>query len=303
VKFKSYAKLNLWLRIIGKLKSGYHSINSLIVFCDLYDSVDIKKGQNSGIVFSGIFGHHLDPKKDYLVQSTVEALSSHLGVDCRKFKIEIEKNIPIASGLGGGSINAATLVKGLLKVTGNDKIYDPTSGYFDKKKYRDLIKILTNLGTDIPVCFAGKNSLVTGIGDIVNPIGKLPKFWLVLINPGKSLSTETVYNNFIFCKERVENLESKLSINSLVNLENFFSFINRKCYTNDLIPTAIKQIPEIQEALKLLSSVKKCKKVGMSGSGATCYGLFSKENEAQRCVDYIEKKVKGWWVKKSKILT
>ena len=108
-----------------------------------------------------------------------------------------EKNIPIASGLGGGSINAATLVKGLLKVTGNDKIYDPTSGYFDKKKYRDLIKILTNLGTDIPVCFAGKHSLVTGIGDIVNPIGKLPKFWLVLINPGKSLSTETVYNNFM----------------------------------------------------------------------------------------------------------
>ena len=302
MKFKSYAKVNLWLRIIKKLRNGYHYINSLVIFCDIHDNIKIEKDKSLSITFSGSFGKYLNSKKDSLIQETIESLSSHLGTDCSRFRIDIEKNIPISSGLGGGSANAATLVRGLLKITGKEKIYDSKSDFSDKKKKQELIKILTNLGSDIPVCFFEKSSVVTGIGNVINPVNKLPEFWLVLLNSGKPLSTKAVYDNLIFNKNRGIGLKSKLSIDFSDNVQTFFSQINEEYHQNDLLPSAIRQIPEIQEALNLLSNDKKSKKVGMSGSGATCYALFSEENEAQRCADHALKTLKGWWIKKTKIL-
>ena len=181
-KIKSYCKINLSLKIIKKLKSGYHNISSLITFCDLHDVISISKinRDNDRISFSGKFSKGID-KKINTVTKVLKLLRKKNLIKNQSFKINIKKNIPHGSGLGGGSSNASNLLS-----------------YFNNKmelklKKNKMINLANKIGSDVPISLEKKNTFLTGKKDKIVRINKKFNLNLLIVYPNIICSTKKIY--------------------------------------------------------------------------------------------------------------
>ena len=278
--FFSPSKINLYLEILSKSENGLHNLNSLMTFTDIGDHIEINVSKEFFFKTKGPFSDQLGDMKKNIIFIALKKLESLIN---KKLNVEIilTKNLPLGSGLGGGSSNAATVVKALIKI------------YKLNVDQRDLDSLLISIGSDVPFCFHGRTAILNGIGDKLLFVSKLKEYDLLLVNPLVEVSTKKIF-------EKVEKFNDKPTIyNNLSFDDSILKTISKS--SNDLENIAVKVYPEIGSILTIF---KKTNSIftRMSGSGGTCFGLFNSKKDLLEAESIFHLKNKNWWIKKGKIL-
>ena len=281
--FKSYCKVNLSLRILKKISYSFHRIQSLITFCNIYDTITISEidGYKDRVTFFGNFKKKINFQINTITK-TLQLLRKEKKLD-KYFKILVRKNIPHGSGLGGGSSNAASLI--------NYLNFKYNLGLTKKRKHY----LANKIGSDVSLCLVRKNSLITGKKDQIVRFERDFKLNLLIVFPNVNCSTKKVY-----------------LANKIYSAPNFFSnakFKNKKRFTkllinehNDLEKTVIKMYPQIQELINTISHQKGCYFSRLTGSGSACIGAFSNLKFAKRARTLIKRNFPKYWIAVSKTI-
>ena len=270
------AKVNLCLRVYGRTDSGFHNLDSIVVFCQFGDKIYVSPADHDSFCVRGQFGPILtrsDNGKN-LVIAARDAFRGNGGV-CGHVAIRLDKEIPLGAGLGGGSADAAATLRALNKIA--------TAPLSDDQ----LFSIAHKLGSDVPVCMASTPHRITGIGDVIYPLHKIHAGALVLVNPLVPLSTAAVFNQL--CAPYNQPLPD-IDDHDAVQYCRF---------GNDLETTATTFVPEINDLLRRLRQTPSCRTAQMSGSGASCFGIFDDITAATHAAATFE--TVGIWAKATKL--
>jgi len=251
------AKVNLSLHITGKRADGYHLLDSIVVFPEVGD---VLRHESKGLRMSGPFAGGLSTK-DNLITKAAALLG--MAPD-----IHLEKNLPVASGIGGGSADAAAT----LRLLGKGALADALS-----------------LGADVPACLLSKPLRMRGIGEQLALLPPLPDYAIVLVNSGEGVSTAAVFSALL----RVDNPAGDALPEGL-SATGFFSFIANQ--RNDMQQAAMQICPSIASVLASLQAQPTCALARMSGSGGTCFGLFATLAQAEQAATVIKRAEPSWWV-------
>jgi len=271
------AKLNLYLHVTGRREDGYHLLDSLVTFADIHDLISAEPAAGLTLQCDGPFAAALPDSGDNLVLRAARVLQDATGIT-EGAALTLTKNLPVASGIGGGSADAAAVFKALTRLWGI------TPGTFD------LSSIALDLGADVPVCLFGRTTVMRGIGENLEATAPLPETALVLVNPGVAVSTPAVF------KARTGDFSQPVPFGAPpIDAAALASWLDR--YTaNDLMVPAIAIEPVIGKVIDALRSKSGCLLARMSGSGATCFGLFATAEEAALAAAEVARDQPSWWV-------
>lgn len=259
---KAAAKINLSLDVISKREDGYHNIKTLMVMTDLCDELKFSKGNQIEILPSFDFDI-----KSNLIYKSYEVLKNHVGYDL-PFKVEINKNIPIAAGLAGGTSNGAATFYAL------NELYNLNISK------EDLIKLSKPLGADFTYMMTGKSQMATSIGDELEEVYPIKLENVLLINPGFEISTVEVYKNIKINNKRID---FKKLLNALyeLDIEKLNTYMGNKM--EDVVFKKFPEIKNIKEKLIEMNGAAL-----MSGSGATVFSIFENEKDLERAYNYFK---------------
>lgn len=270
------AKINLALHVTGQRADGYHLLETLVTFTEAGDTIRIRDADTDSFSISGLFGDLLraDDGGDNLVTRARDLLRDALaptGQPSRPVAIHLEKNLPVASGIGGGSADAAATLRALLRHW--NAVVDP----------QRLAALALTLGADVPMCLASRSLIARGIGEDIEPVADLPVLFLVLANPLKAVSTPEIFRRL------QSKTNPRLPEHATIGWMDFLAQSR-----NDLQPPAQLLLPEIGELAGLLLQ-EGAGLVRMSGSGATCFGVFHSLEAAENAETSLRKKRPGWY--------
>ena len=274
------AKLNLTLQVLGRRPDSYHLLDSLVAFTGYGDTVSVREAPDLSLALDGPFGGVLaGDGQENLVLKAARLLAGHLGIRPLA-AITLTKRLPVASGIGGGSSDAAATLLALRALWQ----IDIDAGA--------LAAIALQLGADVPVCLARRTARLEGIGERVTPAPALPPVPVVLVNPGAGLATPAVFKarDGAFSAGPGPAGILQQSPKDAVDLAAAL-----KPYPNDLTVPAIRLLPVIGACLEQLAAQPGCLLARMSGSGATCFGLFAAPAEAEAAAAAIKSANPGWW--------
>jgi 4-diphosphocytidyl-2-C-methyl-D-erythritol kinase len=275
---QAWAKVNLTLQVTGRRADGYHELESLVVFADVGDALEIESVETGELTLT-IKGPQAGPlldEHDNLVLRAAEALRRRASIDAGA-ALTLTKNLPVASGIGGGSADAAAALRGLVR------LWDLSL------PAEELQAVALKLGADVPVCLSSNSVVMSGIGERLQPVPALPPLWLLLVNPGVAVSTAAVFAGREGAFSEVA--EPKLPPLDLPALVDWL-----KARPNDLETPARRLAPAVDEVLSALGAFHDCVLARMSGSGATCFGLFEDEADARQAAGALALRHPGWWV-------
>ena len=283
-KIKSYCKINLSLRVLKKLKNGYHNIMSLITFCDLHDVISISEIRNlkDKISFSGKFKRGINKKKNTVIK-VLNLLRSAQLIESQAFKINIQKNIPHGSGLGGGSSNAAYLLNFF-----NSKMRLKLS----KNKIK---KLADQIGFDVPVNLERRNALLTGKRGEILRLNQKFRLNLLIVYPNLICSTKKIYE-----KNKKISLPKPRSFFYIKNNKKLIHLLKNE--NNDLEKIVIKLYPKIVNLINFIKIQDGCYFSRITGSGSACIGIFSNERNAVCAQKLIKLKFPKYWSMRSKTI-
>lgn len=272
------AKINLFLHVGDRGADGYHELESLVAFADVGDDLVFESADKLSLMVNGPFGAQLTGEGDNLVLRAARGAAMLAGHDLPR-RIMLTKNLPVASGIGGGSADAAATLRAFLLEWQREEF-----------KLSDFVELAKTLGADVPVCFFGHSAWMYGIGDGIERVD-LPELHAVLVNPGISVATREVF----------AKLDARAGVDKLHWPEKFadagdvIAFL--KTVGNDLEAPALSLAPVIGAALAALGAADSVQLARMSGSGATCFGLFADRVTADNAAARIALDHPGWWVK------
>jgi 4-diphosphocytidyl-2-C-methyl-D-erythritol kinase len=271
----AWAKINLYLEVTGRRGDGYHELESLVVFAGLGDGLDFGPAETLAFACTGPFASEVPDGPDNLVTRAARALAAHAGVKPAA-RIVLDKRIPVAAGMGGGSADAAAALDGLVALWR----LAPTPD--------QLMRIATGLGADVPVCLYGRPAVVRGAGELIERAPPLPPAWLVLANPRRPLATERVF------QARAGAFSPAVPWTAVArDLDEFVDLLADR--TNDLEPAALSLEPETGHVLERLAAAPGVLLARMSGSGTSCFALVATAGEARAAAAAITKDKPGWW--------
>lgn len=276
------AKINLFLHVLGRRADGYHDLESLVVFADIGDRIAAEPAEQSGLAVEGPFAEALAdlPQKDNLVTRAArvaQAWGLKQGAVLPPLKFTIEKNLPPASGIGGGSADAAATLRLCAEALSLE-----VDG--------DLYARATELGADVPVCLAGKPSWMAGIGEELVPVEVPGGLWLLLVNPRVEVPTGKVFGML----PANSNAREVTRPEAFADAATLITFL--KDTANSLEAPALAIAPIIGEVLEALRDTS-TPLARMSGSGATCFGLYENETTARDAATSIRDAHPDWWVR------
>ncbi|MEM1049780.1 MAG: 4-(cytidine 5'-diphospho)-2-C-methyl-D-erythritol kinase [Pseudomonadota bacterium] len=280
------AKINLALHVVGQRPDGYHRLDTLIAFASIGDRLIIEKAETSDLRLTGPFATDLDPDADNLVVQARTLLTDRYWAGRTPLpaqRILLEKNLPVASGIGGGSADAAAAFRGL------------NLAWKLERKADALARDALPLGADIPMCIAGRAARVRGIGERIDPIEPFPSLSAVLVNPGVSVPTPGVFRRL----QRRKNVGLPAPVPVMSSADTLIDYL-AGC-RNDLEAPALAIAPEIGTALGALTTTGGCRLARMSGSGATCFALYDDDATAQAAAREVKKLEPTWWVRACRI--
>jgi 4-diphosphocytidyl-2-C-methyl-D-erythritol kinase len=267
------AKINLFLRVTGRRGDGYHLLDSLTIFAGVGDTLRARDAAGLSLDVTGPFAAGLASEADNLVLRAARELAAAADVPARA-RLSLEKNLPIASGIGGGSSDAAAALRLL------GRLWGPSA------EAAITPPLVARLGADVPVCLAARPARMRGIGERLDPAPALPEFGIVLVNPGAALATAEVFRarDAAFSAEAVlpEGWADAASMAA-----------DLAALGNDLEPPAVRLRPVIAEVLAAISSDPACLLARMSGSGATCFCLCQDPAAAVAAAARLARP--GWW--------
>lgn len=278
------AKINLFLHIVGRREDGRHELESIFAFADVGDRISLTPGDDFSLAVSGPFASELGETdaggSDNLVMKAARLLAARLGKAAFPVALELEKNLPVAAGIGGGSADAAATLRGLSGLWGS-----PLSG-------DQLLELALQLGADVPACLAGLTARVTGIGEILEPSpASGDRFHAVLVNPRVNVSTATVFRRYREASSAFSDPIDQWPDDRSGNLLGALAGCR-----NDLSDAAITEAPVIADVLAALENSQGCRLARMSGSGATCFGLFDNHDTAGQAAHSLSSGRPEWWV-------
>jgi 4-diphosphocytidyl-2-C-methyl-D-erythritol kinase len=276
----AHAKINLALHVVGKRADGYHLLDSLVAFADAGDRLTLTPADADALHLTGPFGPGLEGHDNIVARALALArrVAEAHGHTIGPLSIELEKNLPVASGIGGGSADAAAVLRALLPG-------------LPRAAQDDLVAAALGLGADVPMCLDGRALVARGIGEMLSPLPQFPALPMVLANPGVAISTPAIFKalptacNGPLPERPVQGFDTVGSVVSYLGL----------C-RNDLAAPAISVEPVIGACLNALQAAGAARSA-MSGSGATCYGVFEDASQAQRAAAAIAAANPGWWVR------
>jgi 4-diphosphocytidyl-2-C-methyl-D-erythritol kinase len=260
---KAHAKINLSLHVLGRREDGYHELDSVVGFAGVCDVLQVRASLNNSCSVSGPYAAELPDIEDNIIfkawQQAQVLLAGH-GIQLPMVDVKLEKNLPVSAGIGGGSADAAAMLRALFRLVGFEISQSELAG------------LAQSLGADVPVCFLQKACRMQGIGEIVSPLeSELPKS-IVLVNPNVPCSTAEVFKELGLAKGQRHRC-------------------GQHDWHNDLTQPALKVQPEILKVLAVLQ--KACGHAQMSGSGATC---FASVGDAARIAEEVSEAHPHWWV-------
>lgn len=274
---KARAKINLTLRVLGRRADGYHDLESLVVFADLADTLTLEPGTDTALDVTGPYAAASGQPADNLVLKAQRALSESVGgVSGGRFRLD--KQLPVAAGIGGGSADAAAALRLLARANGIS---------IDDAR---LMLAALRTGADVPVCMASRACIMTGVGERLSPPLALPPLHAVLVNPGVTLATRDVFAAYTGGPQ-AHALAPQAVPRDLDALIGFL-----KGHGNDLTDAAITCVPVVADVLGALGVLPGALLARMSGSGSTCFALFSTQAEATAAASRLAAAHKGWWV-------
>jgi 4-diphosphocytidyl-2-C-methyl-D-erythritol kinase len=276
LKVFAAAKVNLFLHVGARRADGYHELESLAVFANVGDELAFEHADALSLEIDGPFASELGGEKDNLVLRAARALAEY-AKRAPNARIRLTKNLPVASGIGGGSADAAATLRGLAQLW--DLHIDQSA----------LHAIALSLGADVPVCLSSTPAWMEGIGERVTPVSGLPEFSLVLVNPGVAVSTARMFGAL---KERT-GVGQTLKPQNIHSCEILAEYLRDT--RNDLESPACEEAPVIGEVLNALTQSGAALS-RMSGSGATCFGLFANKDDTDKAAVAISKENPKWWV-------
>jgi len=270
------AKVNLYLHVVGRRPDGYHLLDSLAVFPKLGDTVAAEESDGLSLRLDGPMAAGLQAESDNIVLKAARSLAAAAGLEPRA-ALTLTKRLPIASGIGGGSTDGVAALRVLCRLWRLN---------FSEQK---LAEIGLSIGADLPVCLRGRPTQMAGIGEILSDAPVLPSGWMLLVNPGIALSTPAVF------KARQAAFSPPLPLTEApADLAALAAALRLR--NNDLTAPALSLAPVIGEALEAVAAQAGCLLSRMSGSGATCFGLFAEEAQVQAAAQAIAKYHPQWWV-------
>jgi len=266
------AKVNLFLHVTGRRADGYHLLDSLVVFGPAADSLRAAPADELSLALAGPFGARLEAEPDNLVLRAARALAAAAGIEPRA-ALRLEKRLPVASGIGGGSADAAAALRLLDRLWGLDL------------GMGRLREIGAGLGADVPVCVEARPARMGGVGEVLSPAPVLPECGLLLVNPGVALATPAVF------QARSGDFSPPAALPAgwpdAAAMARDLGALR-----NDLEAPAVTLCPPVAEVLAALAALPGCLLARMSGSGATCFGLFTDAAAARRAAALLPR---GWW--------
>jgi len=275
------AKVNLTLNVLGRRADGYHLLDSLVVFARAGDRLTFAPGGTLALKVSGDTAEQAGPIDDNLVFKAATALAAAIP-GLKLGRLTLEKRLPVAAGLGGGSSDAAAALR-LLARANRLKLDD-----------KRLQKVARRLGADVPVCVDPRPRWMRGIGEILGAPLKMPQLAAVLVNPGVPVATRDVFAMLRLKPGRARKRAGRPRPLPR-DREALLAFLAGG--RNDLEPAAIKLQPAIARALAALRKEPGCELARMSGSGATCFGLFGSTRTAAAAARHLSAAHPRWWVK------
>jgi 4-diphosphocytidyl-2-C-methyl-D-erythritol kinase len=267
------AKINLFLHVTGRRADGYHLLDSLAVFAEIADRIAFAPSDTLSLDIAGPFAASLVAEPDNLVLRAARVLAAETGIR-PKGALCLDKQIPIASGIGGGSADAAAALRLLCRVWR----LNPSDAVLDR--------IAAGLGADVSVCLRSQPLRMRGVGEILTPAPALPQCGLLLVNPGIPLATVSVF------RARSGGLSREAALPA--GWETAHEMAGWLSGTvNDLEAPAIGLVPAIRDVLHAIAGAQGCLLARMSGSGATCFGLFANASDAHAASAELARP--GWW--------
>jgi 4-diphosphocytidyl-2-C-methyl-D-erythritol kinase len=275
------AKVNLTLRVLGRRPDGYHELESLVVFAAAGDALGFTPGKSLTLTVRGPTAAAAGDLSDNLVLKAARALADRVPtVGAGTF--DLEKRLPVAAGLGGGSADAAAALR-LLARTNNLAADDPL-----------LYAAARATGADVPVCLDPRTRLMRGIGEILSSPFKLPPLQGVLVNPGVALATKVVFARWKPPAAPVVPADLTV-LTAMSKRDQLVRFLLSQ--KNDLETPAIALAPAIADVLLALQSQPQCELARMSGSGSTCFAIFASAAYAIRAAEAVHAAHPEWWVR------
>jgi 4-diphosphocytidyl-2-C-methyl-D-erythritol kinase len=274
------AKVNLTLHVLGRRADGYHEIESLVAFADVGDRLTLAPGDTLALDVTGPTAAAAGEGGDNLVLKAARALAARVD-GLRLGRFSLEKSLPVAAGLGGGSSDAAAALRLLAKLNGLS---------LDDERVRDAARAT---GADVPVCLDPRARMMRGIGEILGEPMALPELPAVLVNPGVAVPTRDVFAA-LAAPALTSSAQSEDFFEITTDAAALVSILSAR--RNDLETPAIRLQPVIADVLTELQAAEDCLLARMSGSGATCFGLFGSRGAAEEAAQRMQADHPTWWV-------
>jgi 4-diphosphocytidyl-2-C-methyl-D-erythritol kinase len=275
------AKVNLTLRVFGRRSDGYHEIESLVAFAEFGDRLRFSPGGGLTLAVNGPTAAKVgDIDGNLVLKAAREMTARQNGLTLGAF--QLDKRLPVAAGLGGGSADAAAALRLIARANGLT-LDDP-----------QLYAAARAAGADVPVCLDSRPRIMRGIGDILSEPLTLPTLPAVLVNPGVAVATKEVFAGWATASAPSPKA-GFAALGSPPTREALLEFLLAQ--TNDLERPAIALAPVIADVLAVLRNSVGCKMARMSGSGATCFALFASAAAAQKAAKALRGKFPNWWIR------
>jgi 4-diphosphocytidyl-2-C-methyl-D-erythritol kinase len=279
------AKVNLTLRVVGRRVDGYHDLESVVAFADCADRLSLTPGPKLNLKTTGPLARDCGDTSDNLVFKAAQLLGERVP-DLKLGDFTLDKVLPVAAGIGGGSADAAAALRLLAQANGL-ALEDPR-----------LIEVAQLTGADVPVCLASRACVMTGVGETLLPLS-LPKMPCVMVNPRIPVATRDVFQalglrNGELLVGATDVIRATAWPEEGASLEDWVEVLSSG--SNDLEAPATRLQPVIGEVISALSATNGAWLARMSGSGATCFAVFENTPEAQRAAQKIQLDHPKWWV-------
>jgi len=269
---RAAAKINLFLHVGTRRADGFHPLQSLAVFTDLGDALAIAPAPDLSLQIDGPFAKGLDGEGDNLVLRAARSLGGEGA------KLTLTKNLPVASGIGGGSADAAAALRGLNALWNSGK--DSAA----------LCELAAALGSDIPVCVTSTHSFMEGRGEILRAPDSMPRLPMLLVNPRVAVPTKDVFAAL----QTRSGADMSLPRGRFRDTADLLRFL--EATRNDLEAPALQLQPMIGEVLTAIAALPGALLTRMSGSGATCFGIFADDDCCARAAQILKEAAPGWWI-------
>lgn len=271
------AKINLYLHVVGRRPDGYRLLDSLVAFAAEHDLIEALPGDGLALEVTGPFATALANSADNIVLGAARRLAAEAGVAANA-RIRLTKSLPVAAGLGGGSADAAATLRALSTL------------WRLAPDAADLARIGLTLGADIPVCLFGATAYMAGIGEIIEPGPRLPPLGVVLVNPRVPVATAEVFR-----ARSGPFSEPGRMIPAPDDADTFLAMLEGR--HNDLAAAACRVAPVIGHVLAALAADPACRIARLSGSGASCFGLYRNRPLAAAAAARLAILQPDWWVR------